>query len=165
MHRDILPGVRIVARTLRFHQTVKVALWMLRGAVEHHVFKEVRQPAGPWSLIATADSHPVVQRDMRVVVSGPENDLQPVAQGPLLHVCQTMHRIRHSKPGAKSPEQYRVWAADRGKRPSPKRKAPQTGESKGRHRGEHRGTLFAKVRGKPYETGKSNRYASAGFLL
>ncbi len=84
--RDVLGSVGVVAAALRFQQPIELPLRAVGGAVEHHVFEEMRQSTGTGALVPAADPDPVVERHIRDVVVGPDDDLQSVGQGARLHL-------------------------------------------------------------------------------
>jgi hypothetical protein len=86
VHRDVLGGVGIVAAALGFHEPVELALCAAARAVEHHVLEKMRQTGPARTLIAAAHAHPVVQRDARDVVVGPDHELQSVGEPHAAHV-------------------------------------------------------------------------------
>src|SRR6185436_10384306 len=51
----IVCRIGVVAAPGIFHYTIEFAGPVLLGAVEHHMFKEVRKPGGAWTFVARAD--------------------------------------------------------------------------------------------------------------
>src|SRR6185312_11049979 len=76
----VVAGEGIVAATARLHGAIELAGRALRGAVEHHVLEEMREPSDARRLVAAADVHPVVENDVRDVEIGPNDDGQPVIE-------------------------------------------------------------------------------------
>ena len=80
VHGDVVAGEGVVRAALRLHQPVEVARLPARGAVEHHVLEEMREPGDARRLVAAARTHPVVERHVRNVVHRPDDDLHAVRE-------------------------------------------------------------------------------------
>ncbi len=78
--RHVVAGEGVVGTALRFHELVELARRALAGAVEHHVFEEMREPGDAGHFVAAADTHPVVQRHVRDIAVGPDDDLHAIGQ-------------------------------------------------------------------------------------
>ena len=94
VHGDVVAGERVVGAALRFHEPVEFARRALRGAVEHHVFEEMREAGDAGHFVAAADAHPVVERDVGDVAIGPDDDLHAVGQRRRLHLVEPGHAAR-----------------------------------------------------------------------
>ena len=92
---DVIGRVGIVLAAGCLHDPVEFAGLQVLGAVEHHVFEEVRQAGDSRVLVTSARPHEIIERDIGDIVVRPDDDLEPVLQGYAANLRRhTLHRRR-----------------------------------------------------------------------